>query len=201
MKREKEQTARSASAKRGWGITGKLALSIVTSVIVAVAVLLVVVYMQMSQTLLEKSEDLLQTTTDRTVQETKAWMNRTLTMLETQRDTIEYQDMNDEEMKAYIKHTVGQNDAYPDGLYVGLTDGSLCHATFVAGPDYDPTVKSWYQDGLNSDSFILGDAYVDENTNSYVVGASGVLKNSDGSVRRGGCLFGLHLPDCQPGDH
>jgi methyl-accepting chemotaxis protein len=59
MKREKEQTARSASAKRGWGITGKLALSIVTSVIVAVAVLLVVVYMQMSQTLLEKSEDLL----------------------------------------------------------------------------------------------------------------------------------------------
>ncbi len=183
MKKKREETARSASTRKGWGITGKLALSIVTSVIVAVAVLLVVVYMQMSQTLLEKSEALLQTTTDRTVQETKAWMNRTLTMLETQRDTIEYQDMNDEEMKAYIKHTVGQNDAYPDGLYVGLTDGSLCHATFVAGPDYDPTVKSWYQDGLNSDSFILGDAYVDENTNSYVVGASGVLRTRGGAVR------------------
>lgn len=33
-------------------------------------------------------------------------MNRTLTMLETQRDTIEYGDMDISEMEAYIKHTV-----------------------------------------------------------------------------------------------
>lgn len=40
-------------------------------------------------------------------------MNRTLTMLETQRDTIEYGDMDISEMEVYIKHTVGQNEAYP----------------------------------------------------------------------------------------
>ena len=56
--------------------------------------LLVVVYSRVSDALLIKSEELLQTTTGKTFQETSAWMNRTLTMLETQRDTIEYGDMD-----------------------------------------------------------------------------------------------------------
>ncbi len=183
MKAKREETARNGAVRRGWGITGKLASAIVVSVVIAVAVLLAVVYFQMSGTLLEKSEDLLQTTTDRTLQETRAWMNSTLTMLETQRDTIEYEDMDVPAMQDYIKHTVDQNDAYPAGLYVALTDGSLYHASFVPGPDFDTTAKSWYQDGLQSDAFILGDVYFDEDSQSYVVGASGVLKSRSGAVR------------------
>ena len=90
-----------------------------------VSALLVVVYSRVSDALLTKSEELLQATAGKTIQETSAWMNRTLTMLETQRDTIEYGDMDIPEMEAYIKHTVDQNEAYPAGLYVALTDGSL----------------------------------------------------------------------------
>ncbi len=172
-----------ASMRRGWGISGKLVTAIVGSVIIAVAVLLGIVYFQMSHALLEKSEDLLQTITDSTLQETKAWMNKTLTMLETQRDTIEYEDMDIPDMTEYIKHTVDQNDAYPAGLYVALTDGSLYHATFVPGPDFNSLEKSWYQNGIASDDFILGDVYFDEDSQSYVVGASGALHARNGSVR------------------
>ena len=96
------------------GITAKLVSAIVISVVLTVSALLVVVYSRVSDALLIKSEELLQTT----IQETSAWMNRTLTMLETQRDTIEYGDMDIPEMEAYIKHTVDQNEAYPAGLYV-----------------------------------------------------------------------------------
>ncbi len=170
-------------ARRGWSITGKMASAIVVSVVIAVAILLAVVYLQMSRALLDKSEALLQTTTERTLQETKAWMNSTLAMLETQRDTIEYEDMDIPDMMNYIKHTVNQNDAYPAGLYVALTDGSLYHASFAPGPEFDATVKSWYQDGLKSDAFILGDVYFDEDSQAYVVGASGVLKTKNGAVR------------------
>lgn len=183
MRQNKGTSVKSGAVRRGWGITGKLASAIVVSVVIAVAILFAVVYVQMSNALLEKSENLLQTTTDRTVQETKAWMNSTLTMLEAQRDTIEYEDMDIPELEAYIKHTVGQNDAYPAGLYVALTNGALYHATFVPGPDFDATAKSWYQDGLKSDAFILGDVYFDEDSQSYVVGASGVLKSRSGGVR------------------
>lgn len=110
-------------------------------------------------------------------------MNRTLTMLESQRDTIEYEDMTIAEMTEYIKHTVGKNDAYPAGLYVALTDGSLYHASFVPGPDFDALTKSWYQDGIASEDFILGDVYFDEDSQSYVVGASGMLRDKSGAVR------------------
>ena len=169
--------------RHGAGVTGKLVFATVVSAVLALAVLLAVVYFQMSNALLDKSEDLLRTTTERTVQETRAWMGTTLTMLEAQRDTIQYEQMDVPAIQEYVKHTAGQNDAYPAGLYVALTDGSLYHATFVPGPDFNALEKSWYQDGLNAQDFILGDVYFDEDSQSYVVGASGVLKSVDGQVQ------------------
>ena len=184
MKLKVKQAAHSEpSAKRGMGITGKLVFATVVSAVLALAALLAVVYFQMSGALLDKSENLLQATTERTLQETRAWMNSTLAMLDTQRDTIEYEDMDIPALRDYIKHTAGQSDAYPAGLYVALTDGSLYHASFVPGPDFDALTKSWYQDGLASQDLILGDVYLAEDSQSYVVGASGVLKNGDGTVR------------------
>ena len=151
------KTAARGSRRRGVGISAKLVFAVIVSAIIAVSALLAVVYNRMSQTLLEKSEEILRTTADKTLQETKAWMNQTLTMLQTQRDTIQYEDMDIPQMKKYIKHTVGKNDAYPAGLYVALTDGSLYHASFVPGPDFNALVKSWYLDGLDSENFILGE--------------------------------------------
>ena len=181
--RERQTTPSASSIRRGAGITGKLVFATVVSAVLALAALLAVVYFQMSGALLDKSEDLLRTTTERTLQETRAWMSSTLTMLETQRDTIEYEDMDIPAMQDYIRHTVDRNEAYPAGLYVALTDGSLYHASFVPGPDFDALTKSWYQDGVTSQNFILGDVYFDEDSRSYVVGASGMLKNADGTVR------------------
>ena len=184
MMKPNEKTAmKSGMTRRGWGITGKLVFAIVGSVIIAVAILFAVVYSRMSSALLDKSEELLRTTTDRTIQETRAWMNDVVATLEGQRDTIEYFDMDVSGMMDYIRHTVNQNEAYPAGLYVALTDKSLYHASFVPGPDYDASTKSWYQNGLKSDAFILGDVYFDEDSQSYVVGASGVLKGQNGTVR------------------
>ena len=184
MKREKEKKTKAPAAARGrWGITGKLVAAIIGSVIIAVAVLLAVVYVQMSRALLEKSEDMIQATTERTLQETCAWMNRTLTALEMERDTIQYEDMDIPTLKEYIKHTVDPDSAYPAGLYVALADGSLYHASFVPGPDFDALTKSWYLNGLQSEKFILGDVYFDEDSQSYVVGASGILRTKNGVVR------------------
>ena len=183
--RSKERTNNGAGKRRNRkrGIAKKLVGAIMATIIIMVAALLLIVYNRVSDALLEKSENLLVETTDKALQETSAWMNKTLTMLETQRDTIEYEEMDIPEMMDYIRHTVDQNDAYPAGLYTALTDGSLYHASFVPGPDFNALEKSWYQDGIQSEDFILGDVYFDEDSQSYVVGASGVLKDADGRVR------------------
>ncbi len=183
MSKRDEAALRDGGGRQGRGITGKLVSAIVVSVALAVAALLAAVYIQMSHALLEKSEAMLQATMDSAIQETRAWMNRTLTMLGTQRDTIEYEDMDIPELRRYIQHTAGQSDAYPAGLYVALTDGSLYHASFVPGPDFDALQKSWYQNGVVSEDFILGDVYFDEDSQSYVVGASGVLRSQGGRIR------------------
>lgn len=183
MTKKERKSGSDASMRRGVGITVKLVTAIAGSVIIAVSVLLAVVFNHMSQTLLAKSEEMLEVTMERTLQETRAWMNKTLTLLGAQRDTIEYENMDISEMEEYIRHTVGHSDAYPAGLYVALTDGTLYHASFVPGPDFDALSKSWYQDGLESVDFILGDVYFDEDSRSYVVGASGVLRGRNGVVR------------------
>ncbi len=169
--------------KKKKGIAKKLVAAIMATIVLMVAAMLFIVYNRVSDTLQEKSEKLLAETMDKALQETRAWMNKTLTMLEMQRDTIEYENMDTAQMMDYIKHTVNQNDAYPAGLYVALTDGSLYHASFVPGPDFKAAEKSWYQDGIQSEEFILGDVYFDEDSQSYVVGASGALKDANGNIR------------------
>lgn len=165
------------------GIAKKLVAAIMATIVIMVAALLLIVYSRVSDTLQKKSEKLLEETTDKALYETSAWIKQTLTMLEMQRDTIEYENMDIPAMKEYIKHTVNQNEAYPAGMYVALTDGSLYHASFVPGADFDAKAKSWYQDGIQSEKFILGDVYFDEDSQSYVVGASGMLRDSSGRTR------------------
>lgn len=185
MEKKKQPKGKSGakSVMRKWGITAKLVGAIVLTIMIMVAVLLTIVYNRVSDTLLEQSENLLKETTDKAIQETCAWMNTTLTMLEMERDTIQYEEMDIPAMTEYIKHTVNPDCAYPAGLYVALTDGSLYHASFVPGPDFNALEKSWYQDGIQSEKFIMGDVYFDEDSQSYVVGASGVLKDSTGGTR------------------
>lgn len=170
------------SKRRGLSISAKLIIAVMICILVGMIFFTWVVYDRVSNVLTVQSEELLATTTKETAEEAHAWVNRTITMLEMQRDAIEYGGMDVPQIRDYIAHTVGSNEAYPAGLYVALLDGSLYHASFVPGPEYDATTKSWYQNGYNSDDFILGDVYFDEDSQSYVVGASGRLRDKDGEL-------------------
>ncbi len=164
-------------------VAAKLVSAITLTILIVVSILLLIVYNCVSDTISEQSEKLLKQTTDKTIQKTNAWINKTLTMIKMQRDTIEYENMDIPAMTDYIRHTVDQDPAYPAGLYVALTDGSLYHASFVPGPDFRVSEKSWYQDGIESPEIIMGDVYFDEDSQSNVVGASGMLRDADGNIR------------------
>lgn len=177
-----------------FSISAKLTLALVISVAVIMTILLVLVTSQMSAVLVKENEALLQETAAGTIQGIEAWMNSTLGMLEAQRDVISYENMDPDQIRAYVTHTVGQNASYPAGIYVALdADKSLIHATFVPGEDYDLDSKSWYQDGLQAEEFLLGDVYFDEDSQSYVVGASGVLRTADTNEVRGVVAADVYL--------
>lgn len=173
------------NTKKGLKISIKYKLlgTLVPLILIVMTIILSSVYVYTSKNILEKSETQLQTSTESVVNEVKAWMNETITALSTQKDTIEYFAMTPEEELNYVKHTANQYAAYPAGIYLATTQGQLIHASFVPGSDYTFFEKPWYIDGLLSDKFVLGSAYFDEASQSYVVGASSIIKDETGNTR------------------
>lgn len=166
-----------------FGLKKKLLSSIVTSVIVIIGVLIMFTYVQTAVLILQDTREYIGANTYGVVSDIQTWVAEVTTSLEQERDSLEYFGMDEAQELEYIKHTAGRNEAYPAGIYVAVTDGRLIHASFVPGPEFNIFEKPWYINGIKSEEFILGDVYFDEDSQSYVVGASGVLKDSKGQVR------------------
>lgn len=169
--------------KRILGIKLKLLGVLIPIVIGIIGIIIYSINQRTSEIIVQKSEALLQTSTESVINKVTAWMNETITALNVERDAIEYFSLDAADELNYIKHTANQYDSFPAGLYLATTEGALIHASFVPGPEFNVFEKPWYQDGLESEEFIFGSVYFDEDSQSYVVGASGVLKDKNGKVR------------------
>lgn len=183
-----QSSVKKQSSERGQkairlGLTGKLLGALLPVTAVVIAGILLLVYFNTSSMVQKKSEEILKTNTESVVNSVTAWMNKTITALEVQRDTMQYYSMGGEQELDYIKHTANQYEAFPAGIYIATMDGKLTHASFVPGPEYNTFEKSWYIDGIESEKFIFGSVYFDEDSQSYVVGASGMLKDKNGVLR------------------
>lgn len=166
-----------------FGIKLKL-LGILLPIVIGVIVLIMVqVYSNTRKIVLEKSEAILTSNTQSILNEVGIWMTDTLTTLVMQRDTMEFYDLDEAQILEYVKHTANQYESFPAGIYVATTKGELIHASFQPGPEFNVFEKPWYQDGLESEEFIFGAIYFDEDSQSYVVGASGMLKDRSGKSK------------------
>lgn len=169
--------------KRKIGIKFKLLGALIPISLLIITIILLLVYKNASAIILDQNENLLQTSTESVSNKVEAWMKEIITALEWERDAIEYFDMTQPEEIEYLKHTTNRYEAFPAGIYIATTEGKLEHASFVPGPDFDVFAKSWYNEGLISESFLFGSVYFDEDSQSFVVGASGVLNDKQGNVR------------------
>lgn len=176
----RKSTGKSVS---GFGIKLKLTGVMLPLAALVIGIILFLIYTNVTTIVSKKSEQILTVSSENVRNQVGTWMAKTITALETERDAIEYFSLNSQSELEYIKHTAGQYDAFPAGIYLATTGGKLIHGSFVPGPEFDLFKKPWYIDGLKSEDFIWGSVYFDEDSQSYVVGASGILKNKDGSVR------------------
>lgn len=183
MENETDNRKPAKVSKSKISIKVKLLCMLLPVVICIIGLILLLIYGNTSGIILRQSEMILQTSTESVVNKVSAWMNETITALDMERDTLQYFSMDAEEELEYIKHTADRYESFPAGIYVATTDGELKHASFVPGPDFNLFEKPWYLDGLESEAFIFGSVYFDEDSQSYVVGASGVLKDAAGNTR------------------
>lgn len=178
-----DETEGTAMNKRKFGIKSKLLGILIPVVAGMIAVIIFNIYHSTSAIIINQSENLLETKTESVVNKVTAWMNETLTALDMERDTIEFYSMEEDAQMDYIRHTVNRYDSFPAGIYLASINGSLYHASFRPGPEYSVFEKDWYKDGLLSEEFVFGAIYFDEDSQSYVVGASGMLKDKNGNVK------------------
>lgn len=160
----------------------KLLGVLLPTVLAVIAAIVFLLYSNTQKMILRKSEAVLEASAESVQEQVIGWMNETITVLDTQRDSLEYFDLDEAGKLAYIKHTAGKYDSFPSGIYIGSNDGKLTHATFEPGPDYNIFEKSWYHEGLESEEFAFGAVYFDEDSQAYVVGAAGQFKDSSGTV-------------------
>lgn len=178
--RKKSYKNNQRTGKAKISIKVKLLGVLIPTVVIVIAAIVFLVYSNTQKIILEKSESVLETSAKSVQEQVSGWMSETITALNVERDALEYFDLDEEERLDYIKHTAGQYDSFPAGIYIATKQGELIHATFKPGPEYDVFAKSWYQEGLESEEFAFGAVYFDEESQSYVVGASGKLKDSSG---------------------
>lgn len=160
----------------------KLLGVLLPTVVIVIAAIIYLVYSNTQKIILEKSEAVLKTSTESVQEQVSGWMNETITALNLERDSLEYFNLDEKKRLAYIKHTAEKYESFPSGIYIATLDGTLTHATFEPGPDYDVFEKSWYHEGLESEEFSFGAVYFDEESQSYVVGAAGALRDSSGTI-------------------
>lgn len=166
-----------------FGVQGKLLGLLLPIVVLVIGVILTLVYSTTSSIVLDKSEQMLRTNTTGAVSEIEAWREQTLLLLETERSTMEYFDLYPEQELAYIRHTEGRYNAFPSGIYLGITDGQLKHASFVPDASYNMFEKVWYTLGVVSEEFVFGPVYFDAASKSNVISASAQIKDQLGRVR------------------
>lgn len=169
--------------KKALGIQEKILSTLIPSVILMISIILILFYCSTSKLVTAKSESLLVSKAESVTNQVTAWINETLTVLDTEKDTLEFFSASPEEEKNYIKHTENQHSAFPSGIYIGTKDGVLTHASFNPDSSYTFFDKPWYIEGKDSEHFTFCATYLDTITQSYIVGASSMLKDKNGNFR------------------
>lgn len=180
----KKESVNQKNKKRssGVGLKMKLLGVLLPIVICVIAAVVGIVYTNTERIVLEKSEDVLKTSTESVRSQVSGWMAEITAALDAQRDMLEYYDMPDEEILGFVRHTAGRYEAFPTGIYMATSEGKLIHPSFDPGPDFNVYDREWYQEGVGSEQFAFGAVYLDADTQSYVVSVSGEVKNAAGNA-------------------
>jgi methyl-accepting chemotaxis protein len=175
---------RTVSGGRRTSVQLKLMAVLIPVIILAIVAILLVVQTATSKIILKDNTGLLEANAQSVVNEIVSWRNDILAGLEMEADTIEYNDQwTRDEQKAYQGAMTDESGAIPTGMYVGTPDKDMIDPSWDPDPDYDPTTRDWYKDGLSNSQFRFGTPYLDADTGLMIVTASRVLHAKNGSVR------------------
>ncbi len=168
-----------AGNKKKIGIKARLLSVLLPIVALGLGIIIILAYQSSKASIKEKTEELLEADATAGVNQITAWMEKNIATLDTAVETIEYLHMSGDEILNYEGKYLGTYEDFPNGIYIATEDAVTYDASgWDAGST--PWEKSWYQEGINHETFAFGEPYIDELTGEYVVTASRWMDNVAG---------------------
>ena len=167
--------------KRRNGIKAKLIGTIVPVVVIAILTIILVSFKNAKDSIITKTEALVQAEAQAGIKEVESWENETLAILETMTASMSDLKLTEEQILNYLSLNLERHGDFPNGMYLTYEDG---HVVDGAGwvPEGDATEGTWYVEGITHDSFLFGEPYEDSFTKEYIVTASKKLPAFNGSL-------------------
>lgn len=149
-------------------------IKLVGIVIPIVLVIIISFFALARNVVLKNSQEEVLAKSQKYAEEISAWTSRIFGELQVYQKTIEEDNFaNDAAVLKYMETTVGKNDAYPVGIYMGDDSGVYLDGSgWVPDADWVLTERDWYVDGKDNEELAFGEPYYDSMTGQVCVSAS-----------------------------
>ncbi len=169
------------TAKKSKSVSGKLLRILIPMIAVSILVIMFIVITQAKKVIedlainnLDKESSYYASEIGREVTNIIEYFNATADAL----SAVSFP--NDNAMASFLIPTMSKSEYVPNGMYVATATGDWIDPSgWVPDPDYDATIRDWYIDGLDNDTFMPGEPYIDSSSGSMVVSFSRKAKLAD----------------------
>lgn len=180
---KKSKTKDNVNVRSG-SIKTKLIFIVIPIIIISIVALLTITFQAAKKIIVGYGNQTIESISLANANEIETWSQNNLSFLNSVQNTLDTVEFNEETQMAYLTSTMGKNESFPNGVYIGTDKQEVINPFgFVPPSDYVVTERDWYIEGLEHDTFAYGATYIDADTKKPIVSASMKLKPINGSTR------------------
>ena len=160
----------------------KLLGIMIPALIVTVVVLISISYHQSKVIMKNNSEQFLEVSANRQVEQINAWLSENLATFTAIKKTMEQEAISDAQLQSYLDTYYNYNSSFPNGLYIGDANNHLYTASESTKVEPDVTHSNWYKEGITRIHMGFGNAY-QTSDGIHVISATGILNDGSDTLR------------------
>lgn len=145
-------------------------IKLVGTIVPIVLIMIIIYFVLVRREVLTLAKEKLTLESRYYAEEISTWARSVLDEVTIYKTMIEQLGLENETTYTLMTASVGSNDAYPYGLYMGDDLGNYFYSSgWVPDRGYAVTKRDWYIEGLTHDRFAFGEPYVDAMTGNTCV--------------------------------
>ncbi len=173
---------KNSQKRKSGSIKTKLLGTIIPVVTVVVVALIVIAYTISKGIIKDSATNQLVLSVRNQKSQIDEWITNDLCSFEAIKHLIEGSNLDDETLQAYLDQYYGYNNDYPEGLYVGSTNGQMIKPSQSTQKASGFSDDVWFKEGLTRINMQFGTPYKND-AGEDCISASGILMDGSEDMR------------------